>query len=181
MRIRGQILVIAAILLSIGLLILAVAVDGGRVYLEHLRLERSAQSAADAGIGVAAEQVVTLAAARQTEAAEAPACAATFPAPCTPTPPPFPIQAWLTEADRQALVSAAIQAEVESVARSYAEQNGLASETTFVDYPFDYQAQDAVVRVRVRTRRQLEILLAGLLDPDWVNLEAAAVAQVPQR
>jgi hypothetical protein len=64
---------------------------------------------------------------------------------------------------------------------SYAEQSGLARETTFVDYPFDHQPQDAVVRVRVRTGRQLEILLAGLLDPDWVDLEAAAISTVPQR
>lgn len=181
MRARAQILVIAAIVLSIGLLILAVAVDGGRLYLEQVRLERSAQAAADAGIGVAAELVVTLAAARQTEAAQAPACLAPPQAACTPTPPPFPVEPWLTDADRESLVAAAIQAEVESVAMSYAEQNGLARETTFVDYPFDHQPQDAVVRVRVRTGRQLEILLEGLLDPDWVHLEAAAISTVPQR
>jgi hypothetical protein len=178
---RAQILVIAAILLSLGLLILAVAVDGGRLYLEQVRLERSAQAAADAGIGVAAEQVVTLAAARQTEAALAPACAAPPPAACTPTPPPFPVEAWLSDTDRESLVSAAMQAQVESVAMNYAERNGLGPETTFVDYPFDHQPQDAVVRVRVRTGRQLEILLAGLLDPDWVRLEAAAISTVPQR
>ena len=39
MRARAQILVIAAIVLSIGLLILAVAVDGGRLYLEQVRLD----------------------------------------------------------------------------------------------------------------------------------------------
>lgn len=181
MKTRAQILVIAAILLSLGLLLLAVSVDAGRLYLERLNLERSAQAAADAGIGVAAEQVVTLAAARQTEAALAPPCAATPPAVCTPTPPPNELEAWLNEDDREALVAAAVQAEVEDAALAYAERNGLARESTFVDYPFGYHPDDATVRVRVRTSRDLAILLAGLLSPDWVHLEAAAISQVPQR
>ena len=176
MKARAQILVIAAILLSIGMLILAVAVDGGRLFLEQVRLDRAAQAAADAGIGIAAEQVVVLAAARQTEAAQAPACPA-----CTPTPPPSPAEAWLTDSDRDALTSSAMHIDVEREAMLYAERNGLAREATSVEYPFDYQPQDSAVRVRFETSRRVEILLAGLLNPDWAQLDAAAISQIPQR
>jgi len=181
MKAPAQILVIAAILLSIGLLFLAVAVDGGRLYLEHVRLDRAAQAAADAGIGVAAERVVTLVAARQTEAALAPTCPPPPSTACTPTPPPALVEAWLTDADRVELVSGAIQTDVEDTALSYAERNELARASTVVEYPYEYHPQDTAVRVRVTTSRQLEILLAGLLNPDWVELEAVAISQVPQR
>lgn len=181
MRAPAQVLVIAAILLSIGLLFLALAVDGGRLYLEHVRLDRAAQAAADAGIGVAAERVVTLAAARQTEAALAPTCPPPPATACTPTPPPALVEAWLSDADRAELVSEAIRAEVEEVAFTFAERNQLARGSTVVEYPYEYLPQDAAVRVRVSTSRELEILLAGMLNPDWVRLEAVAISQVPQR
>jgi hypothetical protein len=180
-RQRAQILVIAAILLSIGLLFLAVAVDGGRLYLEHVRLDRAVQAAANAGISVAAEKVVALAAVRQTEAALAPPCPPPPPAECTPTPPPALVEAWLADADRAELVSDAVQGEVEGIALSYAELNTLEGASTVVEYPYEYHPQDTAVRVRVATRRELDILLVGLLDPDWVRLEAVAISQVPQR
>ena len=65
MKPRGQMLIVVAILLMVVLMILAVAVDGGRLLAERARLRRAAQAAADAGIGLVSEAMVTQAAARQ--------------------------------------------------------------------------------------------------------------------
>lgn len=67
---QGQLLIVVAIVISIALLLLAVAVDGGRLFLERSRIARAAQSAADAGVGVAAEKMVDLAEERRAEAIE---------------------------------------------------------------------------------------------------------------
>ena len=77
---------IVAVLLVVALLLLAVVVDAGRLYIERARLKRAAQAAADAGIGVAAEHMVTLAVARQTQVAMS--STASPPLTATPTPPP---------------------------------------------------------------------------------------------
>src|SRR3990172_8317783 len=97
---RGQVIVIVAVLLMVLLLLLAVAVDGGRLYIERARLVRAAQAGADAGIGRLAEEMVTQAVVRQSEAAVRPACVpdAGFGTPgagWTATPLPQEISHWL--------------------------------------------------------------------------------------
>lgn len=67
---RGQLLIVIAIVVSIAMLLLAVAVDGGRLFLERNRIARGAQAAADAGVGLAAEEMVTLAEERRDVALE---------------------------------------------------------------------------------------------------------------
>jgi hypothetical protein len=172
--------VIAAVLLSVALLLLAVVVDGGRLYLEHGRTKRAVQAAADAGIGVAAEHVVTLAVIRQTQAAEDILCLTAPAGACTPTPPPGQPAAWLTDEDRATLVSAPVQTEAAEAALAYALHNGLTREDTLVEYPHDFAAEDSNVRIRVQTERELAVLLAGLLSPDLVHMQVSAVSQVPQ-
>jgi hypothetical protein len=67
---RGQLLIVIAIVVSIAMLLLAVAVDGGRLFLERNRIARGAQAAADAGVGLAAEEMVGFAEERRDEALE---------------------------------------------------------------------------------------------------------------
>jgi hypothetical protein len=91
MKPHGQVIAIVAFLLMVLLLLLAVAVDGGRLYIERARAARTVQSAADAGIGLVGEEMVTLAVPRQTAAAVKPACVpdagfGTPEASCTATP-----------------------------------------------------------------------------------------------
>lgn len=66
----GQLLIVIAIVVGIAMLLLAVAVDGGRLFLERNRIARGAQAAADAGVGLAAEEMVKLAEDRRDEGLE---------------------------------------------------------------------------------------------------------------
>lgn len=178
MNYRGQILVIVAVLLVVALLLLAVVVDAGRLYIERARLKRAAQAAADAGIGVAAEHMVTLAVARQTQVAMS--STASPPLTATPTPPLSDVAAWLSDDDRQHLIAPAIQSTVVAEALGFAMANGLESYETQIDYPFQYEPQGSHLRIRVDTGHRFEVLLAGLLDPDLVRLRVEAVSQIPQ-
>jgi Tfp pilus assembly protein PilX len=178
MKCRGQILVIVAVLLVVALLLLAVVVDAGRLYIERARLKRAAQAAADAGIGVAAEHMVTLAVARQTQVAMS--STASPPLTATPTPPLSEIAAWLTDEDRQHLIGPAIQSTVVTEAQWLALANGLESNETHIDYPHQYEPAGSHLRIRVITGQRFEVLLAGLLDSDLVRLQVEAVSQIPQ-
>ena len=177
MKTRGQMLVVIALLLMVLLMLLAVAVDGGRLLIERARLRRSAQSAADAGIGLVAEQMVTQAAARQTQAALLPTCAPA--GPCTPTPPLNDVPGWLTEDDRATLVAPPMQTQVAAEARDYAQRNEFPQAE--VSYPEGYDPGAPVVRILVTLRRRATILLAGLLGEEWVDLAEQGLSQVPQR
>lgn len=177
MKPRGQMLIVVAILLMVVLIILAVAVDGGRLLAERARLRRAAQAAADAGIGLVAEAMVTQAAARQTQAAALPTCAPA--GPCTPTPALNDVPGWLTDEDRAALVAPPMQTQVAAEAVQYAQYNGFPQAE--VSYPQTYDPAAPVVRIQVTLRRRATILLAGLLREEWVDLIAPGLSQVPQR
>jgi len=177
MKPRGQMLIVIAILLMVVLMLLAVAVDGGRLMIERTRLRRSAQAAADAGIAVVAEQMVTQAAARQTQAALLPTCAPALP--CTPTPAVNDVPGWLTDDDRATLVAPPMQTQVAAEARQYAQRNDIPSAE--VTYPQAYDPGAPVVRILVTLRRRATILLAGLLGEEWVDLDGQGLSQVPQR
>jgi uncharacterized membrane protein len=178
MKPRGQMLIVVAILLVVVLMLLAVGVDGGRLMIERTRLRRSAQAAADAGIAVVAEQMVTQAAARQTQSALLPACAPAFP--CTPTPAVKDVPGWLTDDDRATLVAPPMQTQVAAEARQYAQLNDIASPE--VTYPQAYDPGAPAVRILVTLRRRATILLAGLLGGgEWVDLDGQGLSQIPQR
>ena len=177
MKTRGQMLVVIALLLMVVLMLLAVAVDGGRLMVERTRLRRSAQAAADAGIGVVADQMVAQAAARQTQAALLPTCAPV--GPCTPTPALKDVPGWLTDEDRATLVAPPMQTQVAAEARQYAQRNEFPEAE--VSYPESYSPAAPVVRIMVTLRRRATILLAGLLGEDWVDLTEQGLSQVPQR
>ncbi len=191
MKQEGQIIVIVAFLIMVGLFLLALLVDGGRLYLLRGRSQRSAQAAADAGMGLVAEKMVTLAVPRQTQAASLSACIpdgdfGDTGATCTATPEPGEISHWLTNEDRLALIEPAMQSTVESLALDYAKRNDFSSSDPSVlelqaEYPYQYQPEAEDVRLRVLIRQRAVVLLAGLLGPDFVDLPAEAVSELPQR
>jgi type II secretory pathway pseudopilin PulG len=191
MRRRGQVIVIVAILLMALLLLLAVAVDGGRLYIERARGARAAQAAADAGIGLVGEEVVTLAVPRQTEAALRPACVpdagfGTPEASCTATPLPGDVSHWLTDDDRATLVGPGMQTAVAAVALDYADRNGLdATEPELlsleVQYPHGYNPAGPAVQILVSVEQRAIILLSGLLRRDSITLASSGLSEIPQR
>jgi hypothetical protein len=191
MRSRGQVIIIVAFLLMVLLLLLAVAVDGGRLYIERARTVRAAQAAADAGIGLVGEEMVTLAVPRQTEAALRPSCVpdAGFATPgvsCTATPLPAEVSHWLTNDDRATLVGPEMQTAVAGEALDYASRNGLDRSdpeviSLDVEYPHGYDPGGPAVQLLVAVERRATILLSGLLQRDWVTLESHGLSELPQR
>ncbi len=184
---RGQIVVVIAILIPVVLLFLAVAVDGGRLYTERAQMERGLQSGADAGMSLVAEQMVTLAVARQTTIAQTPALESPF---STPTPSPADVVAWLTDDDRATLVSAPICASVRSEALAYARRNGiddaeaeiLEIEVIYPQVGYDpYNSNISILRLRMSARRSTQFLLAGLLGRESVEFSSEAVSELRQR
>ena len=190
-RTAGQVVIVVAILLMVALLLLAVAVDVGRLLVERGRLDRAAQAAADAGVGVVAEQMVTLAVPRQTEAAARPACVpdagyGTPSALCTATPMPQRAEQWLTGDDRATLVAPAMRTQAADEARAYADRNraGLTEPGILdleVDYPDAYRPEAAGLRMRVSILARLSILFARLLGDDQLQIEAEAWSEIRQR
>jgi hypothetical protein len=185
---RGQILIIVAVFIPITLLLLAVAIDGGRLFIERGRVQRAAQSGADAGISVVAEKMVTLAVARQTVFASTPS--PTGFANMTATPPPSDVQAWLTDDDRATLVAPEIQSTAAAEARQYASRNGysiddpqtLLVEVTYPQQgysPYDSSLDTLSLFVKIRLRTT--VLLAGLLGDTLIDLESEAQSEIPQR
>jgi len=189
--VSGQIIVIVAILLMVALLFLAVAVDVGRLFVERSRLERAAQAAADAGIGVVAERMATQAGPRQTEAAARAPCVpdagyGTPGASCTSTPQPAHAEHWLTDDDRATLTAPEMQTEAVAEAMAYAAANRAATADPGVidldvDYPNDYRPSDPGVQMRVSVLARLSFLLAGLLGEDEVDVNVEAISEIPQR
>ncbi|MGD8814844.1 MAG: pilus assembly protein TadG-related protein [Anaerolineales bacterium] len=184
---RGQIVIIIAILIPVVLLFLAVAVDGGRLYTEKAQLQRGLQSGADAGMSLVAEQMVTLAVARQTAVAQTQTPTSPFP---TATPFPDDVVAWLTDDDRATLVSAPIRASVQAEALAFAERNGIdAADEAILEldvvYPqlgYDpYNPSLDVLRLRISARRHIRFLLAGLLGHEFVEFTSEAVSELRQR
>lgn len=182
---RGQVVLIVAVLIPVVLLFLAVAVDAGRLYIEKARLERALQSGADAGMSLAAEQMVTLVVARQTDIASTPT--PDSPLPGTPLPSPDDLYAWLTDDDRATLVSPANRAAVQAEALEYAARNGVDSSDPeileiAVIYPqggFDpYNEGITSLRLELNARRRMTILLAGLLGREFTELSGEAMSEL---
>jgi hypothetical protein len=174
---------IVAVLIPVVLLFLAVSVDAGRLYIEKARLERALQSGADAGISLAAEQMVTLVVARQTAIAGTPT--PDSPHSGTPHPSPDDLYAWLTDDDRATLVSPANRAAVEAEALAYAARNGIDSSNPeildiAVIYPqagFDpYNDGITSLRLELNARRRATILLTGLLGREFAELSGEAIS-----
>ncbi len=185
---RGQVLILIAVLIPIVLLFLAVAVDAGRIFIERASLKRSAQAAADAGISVVAEQMVTLAVARQTAMAGTPS--PTPPGTMTSTPLPGDIQGWLQDGDRKALVNEPLRSTAIAEAQQYARINGIdpaSPEILQLDVRFPQSGYDhgdssiRVLRFWVVVKRTTPILLAGLLGESFIHIEVSGQSEIPQR
>lgn len=188
MRARAQILIIVAVLIPVILLLLAAAVDTGRIFIERERLQRAAQSAADAGISVVAERMVTLAVARQTLLASTPS--PTSPGTMTATPVQDDIGSWLNDDDRATLVSEWVRATAAEQALEYAIRNGfdpdvsqtLAFEVTYPQPGYDPSSESVnSLSFFIRIRRSMEVLLAGLIGDPVIFLESEAQSDIPQR
>jgi hypothetical protein len=188
MKAKGQILIIVAVLIPVTLLLLAVAVDSGRIFIERGRVQRAAQSGADAGISVVAEQMVTLVVARQTLLASTPSPLP--PGPMTATPPPGDLQAWLTDDDRATLVAPAVLSTAGAEARDYTAVNGydpsdpdtLLVEVKYPQPGYDpYDSSEDALKFFVRIRHRTTVLLAGLLGESLIILESEAQSEIPQR
>lgn len=188
MKAKGQILIIVAVLIPITLFLLALAVDSGRIFIERGRMQRAAQTGADAGISVVAEQMVTLAVARQTAFASTPS--PTSPGTMTATPLPADVPAWLTGEDRATLVAPEIQSTAAAEARYYASTNGydasdpqtLLVEVTYPQPGYDpYDHGEQTLDLFVKIRRRTTVLLAGLLGESIIELECEAQSEIPQR
>ena len=176
---KGQVLVIVAVLIPITLLFLAVAIDAGRLHVEHARLARAAQAGADAGISVVAEHMVTLAVARQTSG----------PVP-SGTPDPGDPLPWLQDDDRATLVSEEARGTAIAVARDYVNRNvattgtpaGAAAEVIYPSSSFDpYDPGQERLALRVRLERRIAVLLTGLLRGGAIELQAEGAAEIPVR
>jgi hypothetical protein len=180
MKRKGQIVLIVGILLMVLLTLLAVIVDGGRLYVQQGRIQHSAQAAADAGIGVIAEKIVTQAASHQ-------ATAFAYPCPsCTPTPDPYQPHLWLTDYDRMMLVAAPQRTAVAQVAIEFASYNDLEISDpeilqVSVLYPFEYNLSDPSLRVDVQITQRTSILLVGLLNREFVDLSGRGISEILQR
>jgi hypothetical protein len=185
---RGQVVVLIAVLIPVALLLLAVAVDAGRLYAERGQLERALQSGSDAGISVVAEQMVTLAVARQTAMADGPTPEP--PETATPTPPLDDVVAWLTDDDRATLVSESMRATAQAEALDYAARNGidinnieiLEVDVTYPQAGFDpYNETSITLRLKLVAKRRATILLAGLLGREFVELTGEAISEIRVR
>jgi hypothetical protein len=196
MKRRGQILIIVAVLVPVALLLLAVAIDMGRMYQERGQMRRAAQSASDAGASALAEAIATLAFERYQEIQATPSptpdpLATPSPtAEVTPTPPLDRAGAWLQDEDREALTQDPIRGRVLEVAEEFARLNGLDPEgadiTEFeVRYPqlgFNpYDSSHGVLRLSVRARGRSLMLLAGLVGREYVEFTVEAASEVRVR
>ncbi len=184
----GQVLVLVVVFVWVVLLLLALSVEVGRLSEERHRLRGVADAAAKGGMLVVADQMVTLAAARQTQAAESPcvpdAGYGTPGATCTATPRPEVVPAWLTDEDRATLVSPPMRTQVAQAVQTQLNRNGYGTGDLEVEiqYPYHYHPEAEDLRLRLYLRVQLQSLLAHLLGQErfWpVGVESQQ--ELPQR
>lgn len=188
MKKQGQVLIVVAVLIPVLLLFLAVAVDAGRIFIDRAGLQRSAQAAADAGISVVAEHMVTLAVARQTIMASTPS--PTPPGTMTATPVLNNIQAWLNDEDRQALTADPLRGTAVAEALHYAQRNGVdpfQPEILRLEIQYPQPGYDSgdpsihALRILVEIERRTTVLLVGLLGESFMDIKAASQSEIPQR
>ncbi len=196
-KLRGQILIVVAILLLVVLFFLAVIIDGARLMVEKHELDRAADAAARAGLVVVGDRMVTQVVAAQTKAAlnrctpipeSNPLTPEEYVPPhtCTPTPLPNDFYAWLKDHHRTTLVSPAMQTSVAGQVQAYADNNNLGLSNPnilelVVLYPYEYQPNHRDLNILVRIRRQVSVLLVGLLGIDQTELSGETQQSIPQR
>lgn len=191
MKPRGQMIVVVAVGLLAAVILLAVMVDSGQVFVERARLERAAQAAADAGIGVVAEMMVTQVVPRLTQSAARSPCVpdGDYGDPggtCTATPFPDQIEHWLTDEDRATLTAPSAYATAMAEVKSYASLNGVNPSAPDVRelqvvYPYDYDPQGVTLSLWVRIVGLQPVLMSSLLNAQELELPAEALSEIPQR
>lgn len=190
MMARGQMIIVVALAIMVSVIVLALAVDSGRLYIERARLDRAAQSASDAGIGWVAEQMVTQALPRQTDAAARSPCVpdadyGETSATCTATPRPDEIAHWLTDDDRATLVAPRARATAQAVSLEYAGRNGFdpvdPDVSVQVLYPYLYDVGSPSLQLLVRIRREAPVLWGAFLGADQITLPGEGLSEIPYR
>lgn len=196
-RFRGQILMVVAILLLVVLFFLAVIIDGARLMVEQHELDRAADAAARAGLGVVGDRMVTQVIQAQTMAAihlctplpgeSTPTPEGFIPPPtCTPTPHPDDFYAWLNDRHRSTLISDGMQTAVASQVYAFAEYNQLGSSNPVVEeieviYPYVYHPGDRDLNIYVQIRRQVTVIFMRLLGIEESELYGETQQHIPQR
>lgn len=189
-RERAQVIVIVAILLMVLLLLLAVVIDGATMMLEKQRLERAAGSAGKAGLIPAADHMVTQVVAARTAAATlvgTPSGHTATPGPTpTGTPDTGDFYGWLDDDDRKTLVAPPMRTMVATHSVAYADRNGIGPSNLDVlqlevDYPYQYQAGDHALKIRIFIRRKVDILFGSLWGMDKGEISGESQQSLPQR
>jgi hypothetical protein len=197
MNTKGQILIVVAILLLVVLFFLAVIIDGARLMVEKHELDRAADAAARAGIGLIGDQMVTQVIQAQTQAAihlctpvpthlpdsqDTPTPRPT----CTPTPLPKDFYAWLNESHRATLVSPNMQTAVAAQVEALADMNSLGYANPDIleleiDFPHQYSPGENDLNIYVRIRRRVTVLFSGLLAIEQGELTGDTQQSIPIR
>jgi len=197
MNAKGQILIVVAIFLLVVLFFLAVIIDGARLMVEKHELDRAADAAARAGIGLVGDQMVTQVIQAQTQAAiqlctpvptQLPEGQENQPAlpTCTPTPSPKDFYAWLNESHRATLVSPNMQTAVAEQVSSLADMNGLGYANPHIleleiEYPHQYNPGEQDLNIYVRIQRRVTVLFSSLLGLDEGELSGDTQQSIPVR
>jgi hypothetical protein len=194
---KGQILIVVAILLLVVFFFLAVIIDGARLMVEKHELDRAADAAARAGIGLVGDKMVTQVIQAQTQAALylcTPVPTALpegqddphQPPTCTPTPSPGDFYAWLNPNHHATLVSSGMGTAVAAQVEALADLNGLGYSNpeileVEVQYPYQYSPGGRDLNIYVRIRRRVTVLFSGLLVIEQGELTGDTQQSIPLR
>jgi len=186
---RGQILILLAVLVTVFLLMMAVMVDGARIYIEQQKIERSLDAAGKAGLIIVGNRMVTQVVKAQTLAASitpAPIPGGIPPGPTlTATPGPNNLFSWLSDEDRQKLVAPPMQTIVATHILGSLSENGLdLSNPNVIDikisYPDDYDPENKTIDIQLELERRVVIIFGGLLNLNEGIIHGSSRQSMPQ-
>jgi hypothetical protein len=186
---RGQIILVVAVLLMVFLLMMAVMVDGARIYIEQQEIERALDAAGKAGLIIVGNQMVTQVVEAQTLSASiksSPIPIDTPPGPkLTVTPMPDDFFSWLSEEDRQTLVAPPMQTVVATHVLGNLVENGLdLSNPNVIDikisFPDDYDPDNQTLDIQLELKHRVVIIFGGVLNLNEGTIYGSSRQTVPQ-
>jgi len=186
---RGQILILVAVLVMVFLLMMAVMVDGARIFTEQQRIERSLDAAGKAGLIIVGNRMVTQVVKAQILAASiapVPVPGGIPPGPTlSSTPVPDDFFSWLSEEDRQELVAPPMQTIVATHVLGNLKENGLdISNPNVIDikisFPDNYDPENQNLDIQVELERRVVIIFGGLLNLNEGIIHGSSRQSMPQ-
>ena len=186
----GQVIVIVAVLLLLGLFLLALIIDGSILIMERQHMKRAADAAGKAGMMVAADRMVTQVAAAQTvSASQTPSPTPDSPSATvgeSPLPSPDDFYPWLSDDHRATLVSPPLQTMVvshiyqhlERVNSDYLDPGYCELE---VEYPYHYHPEQQQLQLSIQMRRNVSLIFGGLLGSNKGMIHVESRQSLPQR